>query len=131
MSQQESEKILRGLMETIENRYKNRDYDIRIRFPEFTCLCPMTSQPDFAEIVINYVPGERLVELKSLKFYLNSFRNQGIFHEEAVNRIRDDFVEKVGPRKLEVIGHFNVRGGIYTTVRAAYPDSENTKPETE
>jgi 7-cyano-7-deazaguanine reductase len=131
MSQQESEKISRGLMETIENRYKNRDYDIRIRFPEFTCLCPMTSQPDFAEIVIHYVPGERLVELKSLKFYLNSFRNQGIFHEEAVNRIRDDFVEKVGPRKLEVIGHFNVRGGIYTTVRAAYPDSENTKPQVE
>jgi len=97
-------------METIENRYKNRDYDIRIRFPEFTCLCPMTSQPDFAEIVIHYVPGERLVELKSLKFYLNSFRNQGIFHEEAVNRIRDDFVEKVGPRKLEVIGHFKRQG---------------------
>lgn len=116
-------------METIENQYKNRDYDIHIRFPEFTCLCPMTSQPDFAEIVIHYVPGERLVELKSLKFYLNSFRNQGIFHEEAVNRIRDDFIEKVGPRKLEVIGRFNVRGGIYTTVRATYPDTGNSKME--
>jgi 7-cyano-7-deazaguanine reductase len=115
-------------METIENRYRNRDYDICIRFPEFTCLCPMTSQPDFAEIIIQYVPGERLVELKSLKFYLNSFRNQGIFHEEAVNRIRDDFLEKVRPKKLEVIGHFNVRGGIYTTVRAVYPDAEKTKP---
>lgn len=110
-------------METIENRYRDRDYDIHIRFPEFTCLCPMTSQPDFAEIVIHYVPGERLVELKSLKFYLNSFRDKGIFHEEAVNRIRDDFVEKVGPRRLEVIGRFNVRGGIHTTVRSAYPDS--------
>lgn len=118
-------------METIENRYKDRDYEINIRFPEFTCLCPMTSQPDFAEIVINYVPGDKLVELKSLKFYLNSFRNLGIFHEEAVNRIRDDFVGKAGPKKLEVIGKFNVRGGIYTTVRATYPDTGNQKPEIE
>ncbi len=108
-------------METIENRYRDRDYEISIRFPEFTCLCPMTSQPDFAEIVIRYVPGERLVELKSLKFYLNSFRSQGIFHEEAVNRIRDDFVEQVRPKKVEVVGNFNVRGGIYTTVKAVYP----------
>jgi len=116
-------------METIENHYRDRDYDIRIRFPEFTCLCPMTSQPDFAEIIIHYVPGEKLVELKSLKYYLNSFRDKGIFHEEAVNRIRDDFVEKVGPKKLEVIGRFNVRGGIYTTVRAAFPESTTTIPE--
>ncbi len=108
-------------METIENHYMDRDYEISIRFPEFTCLCPMTSQPDFAEIIINYMPAERLVELKSLKFYLNAFRNQGIFHEEAVNRIRDDFKEKVAPKKLEIIGKFNVRGGIYTTVRATYP----------
>ncbi len=109
-------------METIENKYRDRDYEINIRFPEFTCLCPMTSQPDFAEILIHYTPGEKLVELKSLKLYLNSFRNQGLFHEEAVNRIRDDFVEKVLPKKLEVIGKFNVRGGIYTTVRSAYGD---------
>jgi 7-cyano-7-deazaguanine reductase len=108
-------------VETLDNRYRDRDYEINIRFPEFTCLCPMTSQPDFAEILINYVPAERIVELKSLKFYLNAYRNQGIFHEEAVNRIRDDFVLKVEPKKLEVIGRFNVRGGIYTTVRATYP----------
>jgi 7-cyano-7-deazaguanine reductase len=108
-------------METIENRYSDRDYEIDIRFPEFTCLCPMTSQPDFAEIRISYTPGDRLVELKSLKLYLNAFRNLGIFHEEAVNRIRDEFVEKVRPKKVEVIGNFNVRGGIYTTVRASYP----------
>lgn len=108
-------------METIENRYKDRDYNITMRFPEFTCLCPMTSQPDFAEININYVPDDKLVELKSLKRYLNSFRNQGIFHEEVVNRIRDDFVAKVNPKKVEVIGNFNVRGGIYTTVKAFYP----------
>jgi len=108
-------------METIENRYRERDYEVRIRFPEFTCLCPKTSQPDFAEIIINYVPDELLVELKSLKFYLNSYRNEGIFHEEAVNRILNDFTEKVCPKKVEIIGNFNVRGGIYTTVKAIYP----------
>lgn len=108
-------------METIENRYRERDYEVRIRFPEFTCLCPQTSQPDFAEIIINYVPDKILVELKSLKFYLNSYRNEGIFHEEAVNRILNDFTEKVHPKKVEIIGNFNVRGGIYTTVKATYP----------
>ncbi len=108
-------------METIENRYRERDYEVCIRFPEFTCLCPKTSQPDFAEIIINYVPDELLVELKSLKFYLNSYRNEGIFHEEAVNRILNDFTEKVRPKKVEIIGNFNVRGGIYTTVKATYP----------
>ena len=111
------------LMDTIENRHKDRDYEVNIRFPEFTCLCLMTSQPDFAEIKISYVPGERLVELKSLKFYLNGFRNRGIFHEEAVNLIRDDFVKAVRPKRVDVVGNFNVRGGIYTSVRASYPDS--------
>lgn len=108
-------------METIENAYRERDYEIDIRFPEFTCLCPKTSQPDFAEIIIIYVPGERLVELKSLKFYLNSYRDRGIFHEEAVNRILEDFVETVRPKRVEVTGKFNVRGGLYTTVKASYP----------
>jgi 7-cyano-7-deazaguanine reductase len=108
-------------METIENKYKERDYEVQIRFPEFTCLCPKTSQPDFAEIVITYVPDDHLVELKALKFYLNSYRNKGIFHEEAVNRILNDFVETVRPRKVEIIGNFNVRGGLYTTVKATYP----------
>ena len=111
-------------METIENRYADRDYLVNLRFPEFTCLCPMTSQPDFAEIIINYRPGNRLVELKSLKVDLNAFRNQGIFHEEIINRIRDEFVEKVRPRQVEIIGNFNVRGGIYTTVKAAYPATD-------
>ncbi|MFB3924682.1 MAG: preQ(1) synthase [Syntrophales bacterium] len=109
------------MLKTIENKYPNRDYEVNIRFPEFTCLCPMTSQPDFAEITITYIPSGLLVELKSMKFYLNSFRNQGIFHEEAVNRILDDFLAAVNPKKVEVIGKFNVRGGIHTTVRAAYP----------
>lgn len=108
-------------METIENNYRERDYEVQIRFPEFTCLCPKTAQPDFAEIVIRYVPGARLIELKSLKIYLNAYRNEGIFHEEAVNRILHDFVEAVGPKQVEITGNFNVRGGIYTTVTASYP----------
>ncbi|HOO89336.1 MAG TPA: preQ(1) synthase [Syntrophales bacterium] len=109
-------------MEAIENKYRERDYEVNIRFPEFTCLCPMTAQPDFAEIMITYVPGDCIVELKSLKLYLNSYRDKGIFHEEAVNRILSDFVEKICPKKVEVIGAFNVRGGIHTTVTARYPD---------
>ncbi len=108
-------------METVSNINQKRDYEISIRFPEFTCLCPMTSQPDFAEIIINYVPGEALIELKSLKLYLNGFRNRGMFHEEVVNCILDDFMSVVKPRKAEIIGKFNVRGGMYTTVRAFFP----------
>ncbi len=108
-------------METIENNYRERDYEVQIRFPEFTCLCPKTAQPDFAEIIIRYVPGILLVELKSLKIYLNAYRNEGIFHEEVVNRILQDFVETVAPKRVEITGNFNVRGGIYTTVTASYP----------
>ena len=115
-------------MKTIENRYKERDYEVNIRFPEFTCLCPMTSLPDFAEIIIDYVPNELLIELKSLKFYLNSFRNKGIFHEEAVNKILSDFVEKIHPKRVSVVGKFNVRGGIYTTVKAEYPNTDKPEP---
>jgi 7-cyano-7-deazaguanine reductase len=81
----------------------------------------MTSQPDFAEILINYIPGQYLIELKSLKIYLNAYRQEGLFHEEAVNRILDDFISAVKPKRVEIIGRFNVRGGIYTTVRAGYP----------
>lgn len=110
-----------AILETVVNRYRARDYEVNIRFPEFTCLCPMTGQPDFAEIVINYVPDEVIVELKSLKLYLNGFRSQGIFHEEAVNRVLDDFVAAVKPKRVEITGTFNVRGGIYTTVRASFP----------
>lgn len=108
-------------METIPNAFKDRDYEVNIRFPEFTCLCPRTSQPDFAEMVITYVPDKLIVELKSFKLYLNSYRDRGIFHEEAVNRIIDDFVKVVKPRRVEVTGTFNVRGGIHTTVTARHP----------
>ena len=109
-------------MEAIENRYREHNYEVHLRFPEFTCLSPMTAQPDFAEILITYVPGEFLVELKSLKVYLNSYRDRGIFHEEAVNGILKDFVEKIRPKRVEVTGIFNVRGGIHTTVTAKHPD---------
>jgi len=108
-------------METIENKFRERDYEVNIRFPEFTCLCPKTGQPDFAEITLCYVPDALLVELKSLKLYLNAYRDRGIFHEEAVNLILKDFVDKVQPKRLEVTGNFNVRGGIHTTVTARYP----------
>jgi 7-cyano-7-deazaguanine reductase len=108
-------------MQRIANKNKGRDYWVNIRFPEFTCLCPITSQPDFAEIIIDYVPDEYLVELKSLKIYLHSFRDKGTFHEEVINQILDDFVKEIHPRKLELTGNFNVRGGIYTTVKVAYP----------
>ncbi len=111
-------------MKAIENTYRKRDYEVVIRSPEFTCLCPMTAQPDFAEILIRYVPDAFLVELKSLKIYLHSFRDRGIFHEEAVNTILDDFVEKIRPKKVEIVGSFNVRGGIQTTVKAKYPESQ-------
>ena len=108
-------------MQKIENKNKERDYHVNIRFPEFTCLCPLTSQPDFAEVTIDYVPGEYLVELKSLKIYLNSFRDRGAFHEAVINEILNDFVEEIKPKGAEITGNFNVRGGIHTTVKVAYP----------
>ncbi len=108
-------------LQRIDNKFRDRDYQVNMRFPEFTCLCPMTSQPDFAEVIITYIPGDFLVELKSMKLYLNSFRDKGIFHEEAINLIMDDFVEAIRPRRAEITGNFHVRGGIYTTVKASHP----------
>jgi len=108
-------------MEKLPNKYPDRHYEIVIQAPEFTCLCPMTSQPDFAEITITYVPDQFIVELKSLKLYLHGYRDRGIFHEEAVNAILDDFIATVSPRRVEIVGRFNVRGGITTTVKASYP----------
>ena len=88
--------------------------------PEFTCLCPKTGQPDFAELEIRYIPDKVCIELKSLKLYLWSFRNEGAFHEKVINDILDDLVKVSSPRWMEVIGVFNVRGGIHTTVSASY-----------
>ncbi len=105
-------------IETFPNPTPERDYEIAFECPEFTCLCPLTGQPDFATIHIAYVPDERCVELKSLKLYLWSYRDVGAFHEAVTNRILDDLVEVVGPRWMTVVGDFFVRGGIRTTVTA-------------
>lgn len=106
---------------TFPNPAPQRDYEIRFESPEFTCLCPMTGQPDFATIRIVYTPDQACVELKSLKLYLWSFRNQGAFHEAVTNRILDDLVSAIRPRRCEVTGDFLVRGGIHTVVVARYP----------
>lgn len=109
-------------LETFPNPNPDRDYTIEIVTPEFTCVCPMTGQPDFAEITLRYVPDQTCVELKSLKLYFWSYRDEGAFHEAVTNKILDDIVSAVQPRRAEVIGKFNVRGGLYTTVTARYPD---------
>ena len=89
--------------------------------PEFTCVCPMTGQPDFATFTITYVPGPKIVELKSLKLYLWSFRDEGHFHEDVTNMVLKDMVDALDPRKMRIEARFNVRGGITTTVRTEYP----------
>src|SRR5919199_5600939 len=107
-------------LETFENQYPGRDYTIDISCPEFTSVCPMTGQPDFAEIRISYVPAARCIELKSLKLYLWSYRNEGIFYEHVTNQILDDIVAACSPVRATVVGNFNVRGGIKTVVTASY-----------
>ena len=107
-------------LETFGNPRPERDYEIRMECPEFTCICPRTAQPDFATIRIVYVPDTLCIELKSLKLYLWSYRDQGAFHEAVVNRILDDLVQACRPRKMTVTGDFNVRGGIQTTITVAY-----------
>lgn len=102
------------------NPNPERDYEIKMECPEFTCLCPKTGQPDFAVITVSYVPDKLCVELKSFKLYLWSFRDEGGFHEKVVNQISDDLVSACKPRKLKVVGDFNVRGGIYTSVSVDY-----------
>jgi 7-cyano-7-deazaguanine reductase len=105
-------------LETFENATPERDYTIRIRVPEFTCLCPKTGQPDFATMQIEYVPDKRCIELKSLKLYIWAFRDKGAFHEAVTNEILGDLFAACLPRFMRVTADFNVRGGIYTTVVA-------------
>ncbi|HUO78809.1 MAG TPA: preQ(1) synthase [Steroidobacteraceae bacterium] len=107
-------------VETFPNPSPERDYAIRIRMPEFTCLCPKTGQPDFAELVLEYVPEERCVELKSLKLYVWSFRDRGAFHEAVTNEILATLVAATRPRFMRLTGTFNVRGGLYTSVVAEH-----------
>ncbi len=107
-------------LETFDNPNPGRDYSIRIEAPEFTCLCPKTGQPDFAHFLIEYVPDRLCVELKSLKLYFWSFRDEGAFHEAVTNRVLDDLVAAISPNFMRITAKFNVRGGIYTTVVAEH-----------
>lgn len=113
------------VLETFPNKHPDNDYFVKFNCPEFTSLCPMTGQPDFATIYISYVPDRRMVESKSLKLYLFSFRNHGDFHEDCVNIIMKDLVKLMNPRYLEVIGVFTPRGGISIYPFANYGDADH------
>ena len=115
-------------LETFPNPSPGRDYEIEIRCPEFTSVCPKTGLPDFGEITIRYVPADRCIELKALKYYMIGFRNKGIFYEAATNQILDDLVAACGPRRMTVVGDFSVRGGISTTVTASYEKRKGKAP---
>jgi len=107
-------------LERFENRTKERDYLIQFACPEFTCLCPRSGFPDFATIYIDYIPDQWCVELKSLKLYINQFRNEKVFHEDVTNRIMDDMIKLMDPRKITVKADFTVRGNIHTVVTAVH-----------
>lgn len=115
---------------TFDNPRPGRDFTIRIDIPEFTCLCPMTGQPDFAKLTIEYVPAKLCVELKSLKLYMWTFRERGTFHEAVTNEILDHIVAAISPNFMRLRAEFNVRGGIYTTVIAEHrnPDWQSPRP---
>lgn len=116
-------------LETFDNPEPGRDYTIRMSIPEFTCLCPKTGQPDFATLELEYVPDRLCLELKALKLYIWSFRDEGHFHEDVTNRICSDLVAACQPRFLRLTGKFNVRGGIWTTVTAEHRAEGWSPPE--
>ncbi|MEK6545020.1 MAG: preQ(1) synthase [Nitrospinota bacterium] len=118
------EKAIKNVkIEIWDNPYRDRDYRIEISFPEFTCLCPRSGYPDFATIKINYIPDKYIIELKSLKLYLNNYRNKYISHEAATNKIYDDLNRMLKPRFIEVLGDFNVRGNVKTVIKVtSQPD---------
>ncbi len=116
-------------LETFDNPNPERDFTICIEVPEFTCLCPKTGQPDFATFIIEYVPNELCIELKSLKLYMWSFRDEGAFHEAVTNQILSDLAGTCAPRYMRLTGKFNVRGGIYTTVIAEHRDPNWKAPQ--
>lgn len=107
-------------IETFLNPFPGRDYTVEMECPEFTCLCPKTGQPDFATLHISYIPEKLCLELKSLKLYLASYRNEGGFHEKVTNIVLDDLVSACKPRKMKILADFNVRGGIYTSITVEY-----------
>lgn len=111
-------------LERFENRNKHRDYEVDFTCPEFTCLCPRSGFPDFATIHINYWPDEWCVELKSLKLYINKFRDERVFHEDVTNRILDDLVKLLNPKHITVEADFNVRGNIHTMITASYSQGD-------
>jgi 7-cyano-7-deazaguanine reductase len=115
-----SEAPSRDQLETFPNQYPGRDYTVEVVCPEFTSVCPKTGQPDFGTITFIYTPDSRCVELKSLKLYMQRFRDQGVFYEHVVNRLLDDFVAACEPARCRVVGKFTPRGGITTTVTADY-----------
>jgi len=119
----------RSILEAFENPRPSRDYQIQFIFPEFTSVCPVTGQPDFATITIRYVPDRWCVEMRSLKLYFFAFRDKGIFYESVVNTILDDLVEVVRPRRMTVIGEFHVRGGTAGTVTADYDASRDAQKD--
>ena len=108
------------VLETFDNPYPDRDYTVEIVCPEFTSVCPKTGQPDYGALTITYIPDAKCVELKSLKFYLQQYRNEGIFYENATNRILDDLVAVLHPRHITLVAAFTPRGGITTTVTASH-----------
>ena len=116
-------------LDTFINPEPGRDYTIKIELPEFTCLCPVTGQPDFATLHIRYVPDKLCVELKSLKLYIRSYRDEGAFHEAVTNRILSDLVAAIAPRFMRITADFNVRGGIYTSVTAEHGKEDWRSPE--
>jgi 7-cyano-7-deazaguanine reductase len=130
--QNTTKRSLRRELETFNNPNPGRDYSIRIRVPEFTCLCPKTGQPDFATLFFDYIPEQACVELKSLKQYVWSFRDEGAFHEAITNQILGDLVTAMAPRYARLTARFNVRGGVYTTVVAEHRAEDWTpaNPET-
>ena len=116
----------KSTLETFENQFPQRDYTIEIVCPEFTSLCPKTGQPDFGTLTFTYTPDKRCVELKSLKLYLQQFRNEGIFYEHATNRILDDLVAVLSPRRMRLVATFTPRGGITTSVTVVYEKSRSS-----
>jgi len=123
------EAIKESTLEAWNNPHPGREYEINISFPEFTCLCPRSGYPDFATIKINYMPDEKIVELKSLKLYLNSFRNVYMSHEEVTNKIYSELEKRLKPRFLEVIGDFNPRGNVKTVVKVCSDSKLMTNDE--
>jgi len=117
----------RSILDTFPNPHPGRDFTIEFVFPEFTSICPVTGQPDFATITVNYVPDKLCVEMKSLKLYYFSFRDKGIFYEAAVNTILDDLLATLKPRRMTVTGQFAIRGGTAAVVRASHTPDEPTR----